>query len=116
MEFLPAWAKLPSLRPIVFAAMTKVQAVELGVIMVTKIPPGGQIRLHTDKGWQAEWFNTKAYCVLQGNDQCVNYAQEEEVVMMPGTVWLFKNTVIHGLKNEGPDDRISVIVCMRSES
>jgi hypothetical protein len=115
LEFLPAWHRLPSLRPIVFGLMARCQAVQLGAILITKIPAGGQVLPHVDGGWHAHRFETKVYAVLQGNPDCVNQAEDEAVVMQTGSAWAFRNTVIHGVVNNGSDDRISLIACLRCE-
>lgn len=117
LKFLSAWYKLPSLRPVVFALMARCSAVQLGAVLITKIPAGKRVWPHNDSGgWHSEWFNTKVYMVLQGNVDCVNFAEEESVVMNTGTAWVFNNRVIHGVNNGGIDDRISLIVCLRCES
>src|ERR1700757_3998456 len=41
--FYPEWFALPSVRPIVYNLMARVQAVRLGGVMITRIPPGGRI-------------------------------------------------------------------------
>lgn len=114
--FYPAWYALPSLRPIIFQLMARVAAVQLGGILITRIPPGCQIKPHNDLGsWHAEFFNCKAYLPLKSNEMCVNYCEDEAVVMRPGEVWEFNNLLEHSVKNSGDDDRITVIVSMRVE-
>jgi len=116
IRFLPAWSMLPSLRPIVFPLMARVQAVQLGAILLTRIPPGRRVDPHIDEGWHAKRYNTKVYVALQTNPDCMNACENETLVMKPGDCWLFRNTVIHSIVNAGPDDRISLICCMRCES
>jgi hypothetical protein len=117
LKFLPAWYALPSLRQIVFPLMARCSAIQLGAIFLTRIPAGGEVLPHNDGGgWHSEWFNTKIYTVLQGNNECVNFAEGESVVMLTGTAWMFRNTVIHSVTNAGTDDRISLITCLRCES
>jgi hypothetical protein len=113
--FYPEWYALPSARPIVYAMMARTQAVRLGGVMITRIPPGGRIEPHTDDGWHAKYYNTKLYVVLQSNPQCVNRVEEERVAMAPGEVWYFDNTKEHEVVNDGPDDRITLIICLRCE-
>ena len=48
--FWPAWYKLPALRPMILALMTRVGAVELGSILLTKLPAGEMIEPHSDIG------------------------------------------------------------------
>ena len=113
--FYPEWFALPSARPIVYGMMARTQAVRLGGILVTKIPPGGRIEPHVDGGWHATYYNTKLYVVLQSNPQCVNRAEDERIAMAPGEVWYFDNAKEHEVVNDGPTDRITLIICMRCE-
>lgn len=115
LKFLPAWYKLPSARPIIFALMTRMQAIELGAIFITRIPVGKRVLPHIDLGWHAKRFESKVYVALQSNPECVNYAEDEQVAMKAGDCWMFRNTVNHSVINAGVDDRISLIVGMRCE-
>ena len=113
--FYPAWHDLPALHPIVFRIMAKVQAVYLGGILITKIPPGKVILPHVDTGWHPEFMNCKAYVILQANDGCFNHCEDETVIMRPGEAWLFNNRVTHSVENRGEQDRIALITTMRVE-
>ena len=37
------------------------------------------------------------------------------VAMAPGEVWYFDNLKEHEVVNDGPDDRITLIICLRCE-
>jgi hypothetical protein len=113
--FYPAWYTLPQVRPIVMGLMARVEGVRLGGVMITKIPPGGAILPHADKGWHAEYYNTKLYVVLQSNPYCVNKVENDNVAMAPGEVWHFDNLKEHAVVNNGADDRITLIICVRCE-
>lgn len=112
----PAWRALPSLHQIVFHLMHKVRATHLGGILITRIPAGEQVKPHSDAGgWHAEFYDTKFYLPLQTNELCVNWCEDERVVMRVGEAWRFENRVMHGLINDGEIDRISAIICMKTE-
>jgi hypothetical protein len=113
--FYPAYYSLPQLRPIIFSLMARMEATHLGGILITKIPPGGKIAPHADKGWHPEFYNCKLYVPLQSNAQCVNRVENEAVTMEAGSVWWFDNTKVHSVENNGAEDRITLIVCMRRE-
>jgi hypothetical protein len=113
--FLPEWYALPAARPIVQGLMSRVFGTRLGGILITRIPPGGRIEPHVDASWHVTHYNTKVYVVLQTNPQCVNRVENEQVVMAPGDAWYFDNTLEHDVVNDGPDDRISLIVSIRCE-
>jgi hypothetical protein len=109
----PAWNALPTLRPIVFDLMRRVSAVELGSILITKLPPGGRILPHTDAGsWAPEYYTCKAHLTLAGS--ALVRCEDEVCRFDPGTVWTFDNLLMHDLENNGKCDRIVVIVSMRA--
>ncbi|WP_458763672.1 aspartyl/asparaginyl beta-hydroxylase domain-containing protein [Cupriavidus basilensis] len=111
----PAYDALPQLRPIIFGLMARVEAVQLGGVLITKIPPGGRIEPHVDAGWHVEHYNTKLYVVLQSNPKCFNRVGDDVVSMQAGEVWWFDNTIEHEVINDGDDDRITLIVCTRRD-
>lgn len=111
----PAYRSLPQLRPIIFGLMARCEATRLGGVLITKIPAGGAVLPHVDAGWHPEYYNFKVYVPIQSNTQCANYVEDERVVMDPGDAWYFDNTKVHEVKNDGTDDRITLIVCMRVE-
>ncbi len=112
--FYPAWRALPSLHPVVWSLMASHKGVELGNVLLTRLPPGEAIGTHADHGWAVEWFDRKFYAVLRGNARCVNTCEDEEVAMRTGEVWEFENRVPHGVENYGASERISLIVTLRS--
>lgn len=115
--FYPAWEALPSLRPIVFNLMRKVEATLLGGILITKIPPGGEVKPHHDRGgWHAEFYNTKIYVPLQSNADCVNTCEGETRAIAAGEAVVFDNLRVHGVVNGGQNNRITLIICTRTET
>lgn len=111
----PAYYALPQLRPLIFGLMARVEATRLGGVLITRIPPGGHIQPHIDRGWHVEHYNTKLYVVLQGNEHCINRVEDETIAMQTGDVWYFDNTKEHEVINNGTDDRITLILCFRTE-
>jgi hypothetical protein len=115
--FYPAWHALPHLRPLIFGLMAKLEAVALGGCFITRVPAGGQVAPHDDRGrWHPEHYTTKAYIPLATNSKVVSTCEDERVVMELGSVWLFDNLKVHSTVNEGETDRITLIVSMRCES
>lgn len=111
--WLPAAARLPQLRPIVFPLMARCEAVRLGGMLITRIPPGKRVYPHIDKGWHPDYYNLKLYVPLAANEHCVNRVEDEAVVMRVGECWYFDNTREHEVINNGATERISLIICLR---
>lgn len=115
--FYPSWHLLPAIHPIVFDLMARERAVHLGGILITKIPPGGVIKPHHDRGgWHAEFYNSKIYVPLKTNGRCVNHCGDESVYMKCGEAWFFDNLVTHSVINRGDSERVTLIVCLRTEN
>tara|TARA_R110000868_G_scaffold143298_1_gene361345 strand:- start:4471 stop:5025 length:555 start_codon:yes stop_codon:yes gene_type:complete len=114
-EFYPAWWRLPSLRPVVFWIAGLMEATYLGGMLITRIPPGGQVKPHVDGGWHALTMNCKVYLPLRANDGCINRCGDEAAVMRPGELWTFCNQVVHSVENNGDTPRETLIVSMKTE-
>ena len=114
--FYPAWKLLPAIHSMVHELMYDVKALRLGGILITKIPPHGHIKPHHDRGrWHPEFYKTKVYVPLKANPFCINRCEDERVVMETGEAWYFNNLVEHEVINAGDTERITLIVCMRTE-
>lgn len=110
----PAYTLLPEARPMIQALMTRVGGVRLGRVMINRIKPGGRIFPHADSPEHANYWNNRLHIVLQslpGNDfRCV----DEHVWMKPGEVWWFDHRLDHEVVNHSADDRIHLLVDVRS--
>jgi hypothetical protein len=114
--FYPAWDALPALRHHFPSLMHRVRAVYLGGILITKIPPGGRILPHHDRGgWHAEFHNCKVYVPIKSNLAVRQSLRGETVIMQAGEAWTFDNLKVHSVENNGTTDRITAIICMRVE-
>lgn len=116
-EFYPAWRTLSGLRPIVMGLFAHTQCTYLGGVLITRIPPGGKILPHHDRGaWHAEYHNVKVYVPLQSNSGCVNICEDEQINMQTGDAWTFDNLRTHSVENNGDTDRITLIISMRYDA
>lgn len=105
---------LPALRPIVFGLMGLLEGVELGGVLLTRLPPGGRIKRHTDAGWHAKHYE-KFYVAINAppgarfcwDDGVINPAE--------GDIWHFRNDVPHWVENDSDVDRLAAIVCIRTD-
>jgi hypothetical protein len=114
----PAWYALPSLRPIIRSLMVHVEGEMLGGVLITRIAPGAGIDPHADFGWHVEYYD-KFYVSLQSEPGAVFWCSHENTIEglepKPGEVWLFDNRKRHWVVNQSPVDRITLIVCIRTE-
>ena len=120
---LPVWYRgwdlLPSLKPIVFDLMAQVEGEMIGGVLITRIPPGQGIDWHADQaGWHVQYFE-KFYLSLKSAPGakfwCDADGEKEALEPKPGEIWLFDNRKPHAVTNHSGEDRITCIICLRTE-
>lgn len=112
----PAYQVLSEVKPILQLIMTRIGGTALGGTLITKIPPGGAVKPHSDAlSWHANYYNTKVYVTIKSNPNVVNWCSGESLVFKPSEVWTFDNLKEHSVYNEGADDRITLMTAIRSE-
>lgn len=116
----PVWYpeihSLPQVRPIVFDLMRRVEAFELGRLLITKLPPGGRILRHSDAtgAYTDQTDGARYHIVLQGMPGSLFHAGDETVCMRTGEVWWFNHLAEHAVENNSKDDRIHLLVDTRN--
>jgi hypothetical protein len=105
---------LPAARQMIFNLMATVEGERLGRVMINKLRPGGRIYPHADTPMHAEYWD-RFHIVLQSlpgnNFRC----GDETIHMRTGEVWWFQNAVEHEVVNNSADDRIHMIVDIRTQ-
>lgn len=113
----PAWRVLTALHPILFDLAGAVQCEMIGGVLITRIPPGERIDSHTDQGWhvdQYEKFYLSPKSAPGADFICEHDGVEERFNPKPGEWVLFDNRKRHRVENNSPEDRITVIACLRT--
>ena len=115
----PAWYRLPAVRDICFLLMTMVRGEMLGGVLITRVPPGGGVRPHEDIGWHVDTMS-KFFIPLTAAPGMLFGASDEDHVEEAcpevGDVVYFDNRRTHWVVNRSEIDRITLIVCIRSEA
>lgn len=115
-EFWPAWSRLTEVQPLVWQLVEMMTPTALGAVLLTRVPAGGRVAPHCDKGsWHADYMTTKFYTILESPEDCITSFDNEQYIMQEGQVWLFNNLVEHAVRNDGASDRVALITCMRVE-
>lgn len=114
----PAYYELPSLRKIIFDLMRDVQGESICGVLITRIPAGEGIDPHVDEGWHVN-YTDKFYLTLKNSKGsefvCSHDGVEESLCPNPGEIWRFDNRKPHWVKNNSQEDRITLIICIRTE-
>jgi hypothetical protein len=110
----PAWTELPQVRPLVFDLMRRMEAVSLGRVIISRLPPGGRIAAHADTGnAYVEQPNVmRLHVALQGLPGSLYHCGDETTQMLSGSVWHFNHREIHSIENNSGDDRVHLMIDM----
>lgn len=109
----PVFAMLPEAREVIFNLMAAVQGERLGRCMVNKLRPGGRIFAHADTPAHAEYWD-RFHIVLASAPGSNFRCADETVNMGTGECWWFNNLLEHEVVNNSADDRIHLIVDIRT--
>lgn len=109
----PAYKLLPEARLLVMNLMAYVGGERLGRVMINKIAPGGAIFPHVDTKSHTDYYS-RFHLVLQSQPGVTFRAGDESVYMATGEAWWFDNSQEHEVINNSADDRIHMIVDIRT--
>lgn len=109
----PVFKSLPEARPLIFNLMAAVQGERLGRCIINKLNPGGVIYPHADTPAHAEYWD-RFHIVLQSAPGSNFRAGDEWVHMRAGEVWWFNNRIEHEVINNSADERIHLVVDIRT--
>lgn len=70
---------------------------------------------HVDGGWHAEYYAKYAVQLKGGAKQAFHF-EACSLVTEPGDLYTFDNSQLHWVTNDGDEDRITLIICIRSDS
>ncbi|HSV90929.1 MAG TPA: aspartyl/asparaginyl beta-hydroxylase domain-containing protein [Nitrospiraceae bacterium] len=105
---------LPNLRTLIFDLMRHFEAERLGGVLITRIPPGGEVKPHIDHGWHATTYEKIAVQLKSAPGQTFCY-DDGAFECAPGTVYSFNNNETHWVSNGSTVERITCIVCVKRD-
>jgi len=109
----PPYKLLTEARQIVMNLMARVGGERLGRVMINKISPGGRIFPHADTPVHAEYYS-RFHVVLQSRPGVIFRAGDEQIYMATGECWWFNNKLEHEVINNSAEDRIHMIIDIRT--
>jgi hypothetical protein len=113
-EWYPSIAHIPAAWSLARKVMRYVGGKKLGGVLITRIPPSGEVKPHVDSGWHATYF-TKYAIQVKGNKRQGFYFSDSELHPEPGDLYTFDNSFTHWVKNESDEERITLIICIRKD-
>lgn len=106
------YQKLTYLKPLVFDLMRLFEAEQLGMVLITRIPPHCNVGKHIDKGWHAEHYLKFGVQVKAAPGQKFCY-EGYEIETQVGDLFAFDNSKTHWVENPTDEERITLIICLR---
>lgn len=110
----PVIRSLPSLKSLIFETMRYFECERLGGVLITRIPPGGEVKPHRDGGWHATYYEKIAVQLKSAPGQAFCYA-DGQFECEPGTVYAFDNSQEHWVSNRSDVERITCIICVKRD-
>lgn len=104
---------LTAAKLLIFSLMSQVDGERLGRVMINKIRPGGVIYPHADTPVHATYWD-RFHFVLNSSPGCLFRCGDERVEMRTGDCWWFQNANEHEVQNNSGDDRVHLIVDVRT--
>jgi quercetin dioxygenase-like cupin family protein len=101
-------------KDLAFNLMTMVRGEELGGVLITRIPPGGECKPHIDSTWHAKYYDKYAIQIEAHPNQAFCF-EDGGYASAPGEIYWFENNVVHWVKNDSPVDRITLIISIKSD-
>lgn len=109
----PAYKLLTEARPLVMGLMSYVGGERLGRVMVNKLAPDGRIFPHADTPEHCAYYS-RFHVVLQSAEGVRFRCGDEWAHFAPGEVFWFNNALEHEVLNESAEDRIHMVVDVRT--
>lgn len=108
----PAAEFLPATVAAVYSIMAAAKGDRLGGVLITRIPAGGGVAPHIDRGWHAEHYQKFALQIAAHPQQAFHY-NDGALVTAPGDLYWFNNQHSHWVTNDSPVERLTLIVCVK---
>lgn len=108
-------ADLLGIKTLCMDIMRAVDGVELGGVLITRIPPGATCKPHADPGWHARRYEKFGVQITSAPGQAFHF-EGESLETKPGDLFWFDNSHTHWVTNDTPYERVTMIVCIRKES
>lgn len=110
----PCIAAIPAAWSLARKVLRRVGGSALGGVLITRIPAGGEVKPHVDRGWHADVHEKFAVQVKGNKDQAFCF-DDAELRPESGELYTFDNSRRHWVTNDSDDERITLICCIRKD-
>lgn len=112
-KWYPA-ADILGIKQLCFDTLHQFNGVELGGVLITRVPPGKTCYPHKDLGWHATRYDKFAIQIASAPGQHYQF-EDAKLETKPGDVFWFDNSYTHWVTNESAYERITLIICIRRD-
>jgi hypothetical protein len=108
----PVVRQIPAVWALVRKLYRHVGGKQLGGVLVTRIPAGGEVKPHVDTGWHAGYYE-KFAIQLKGTAEQAFCFEDSRLSALPGETYTFDNSRVHWVLNPSGEDRMTLISCIK---
>lgn len=108
-------ANVLPVRDLVYPLMSEFKGMRLGGVLITRIRPGQVCKPHIDTHWHSSFYSKFAIQIESDYESQAFCFDEAELNTRPGDLFWFNNHFKHWVTNDGEKDRVTMIVCIRTE-
>lgn len=108
----PVADEIPAVRALACRLYRDVGGKRLGGVLITRIPPGEQVKPHVDAGWHAGFYEKYAI-QLAGHPKQAFHFEGVSLSAPTGAVYTFDNSKRHWVTNDSDVPRMTMIVCLK---
>ena len=108
-------ADILGLKGLCLDVMRVINGVELGGVLITRIPAGKECKPHIDPGWHARRYQKFGIQIASAPNQEFCF-EGESLQTKPGDLFWFDNQYLHWVNNPTSYERITMIICIRTEN
>jgi hypothetical protein len=111
-HWYPCVSQIPAAWSLARRMFHMVGGKQLGGVLITRVPAGGEVKPHVDHGWHAAFYEKFAVQV-KGNAEQAFCFEDGSLSALPGETYTFQNDRLHWVTNPSAEDRMTMIVCIR---
>jgi GNAT superfamily N-acetyltransferase len=104
---------LPAVENLVFFLMSQVRGTRLGRVIINRVKAGGEIYPHEDTPAHARYWS-RFHIVLKAKSGVDFTCGDEQIQMLTGEIWYFRNDLMHSVVNNSDEDRIHLVVDIKT--
>jgi hypothetical protein len=100
-------------RQYIYQLAHDVLADRIGRVVITKLPPGGEIFAHTDGLVNAQYYQ-RFHIAINNKPGSVFTCGGEHFTAETGDIYAVNNLLMHSVKNDSNEDRLTMIIDLRT--